>query len=238
MNTTDNEFIYNWSGALSKTNSGEKLVTTRLAQNYREKGLSPVQIEDILLSDGYTSSSVTSAIGEVFADRIATEAPRSQRFAMVAPAQYDEVVPQINDALDRLGPIEFVNRLASAEDPILFVDNKKLPAWYRLAESAIEDPYARIVLHRELKPFVEEAMYTSVILAENNALPVREAGEPDEYLVGSSEKSVRVNLAEGTSTGQRFAQGNFGDFGLACEHIIRAADYASPEGRLKRAIRS
>ena len=237
-NTIDFDLIYNWGGTLSKTDGGARLVTIRLASNYREAGLEPSQIEDILLSDGYRQDTVSSAIGEVFADRIASEEPtKPQRFAMVAPARYAEVQPLINEAFDRLGPIDFVNRLAMSKDPILFVDKKQLKSWYRLAQRAAEEPYAREIMHNELQPFVEEAMYTSVILAEKNALPVREADKDGEYLLGDGDHCVRVNLAEGTSNGKRFINGNFADFGLACEHIVRAAEYASPEGRLRRALK-
>ena len=71
-NTIDFDLIYNWGGTLSKTDGGARLVTIRLASNYREAGLEPSQIEDILLSDGYRQDTVSSAIGEVFADRQGT----------------------------------------------------------------------------------------------------------------------------------------------------------------------
>jgi hypothetical protein len=43
-------------------------------------------------------------------------------------------------------------------------------------------------------------------------------------------------LESGTCSCSRFAQGHFGDFGLACEHIVAAADKVSPHQRLLKAI--
>jgi hypothetical protein len=39
-----------------------------------------------------------------------------------------------------------------------------------------------------------------------------------------------------TSTSDKFTQGNYADFGLADEYLVKAADTVSPYQRLKRAL--
>jgi hypothetical protein len=47
-----------------------------------------------------------------------------------------------------------------------------------------------------------------------------------------------VDLTSGTSTSEKFTQGNYATFGLADEYMVSAVNSISPYERLKRALNS
>ena len=49
--------------------------------------------------------------------------------------------------------------------------------------------------------------------------------------------SAEVDLSSATSSSEKFIGGNYVDFGLAEEFMVKAADTVSPYQRLKRALK-
>jgi len=48
---------------------------------------------------------------------------------------------------------------------------------------------------------------------------------------------AEVDLSNATSSSDKFIGGNYVDFGLADEYMVKAADTVSPYQRLKRALK-
>jgi hypothetical protein len=118
------------------------------------------------------------------------------------------------------------------------INEKSYNSYLRLASIAINDQNAMNQLHGDLKKWFEESMYVSVCAAKSSKNQIRVASTADGKFVATNERgaSCDVCLESGTCSCSRFAQGHFGDFGLACEHIVAAADKVSPHQRLLKAI--
>jgi hypothetical protein len=94
-------------------------------------------------------------------------------------------------------------------------------------------------LHTELKPWVEEALLNSVLVAEKEKSNIVTADKNKQvYKVAMRKGEATVDLTSGTSTSEKFTQGNYATFGLADEYMVSAVNSISPYERLKRALNS
>ena len=59
----------------------------------------------------------------------------------------------------------------------------------------------------------------------------------NKYVISTNKGSAEVDLSNATSTSNKFIEGNYSDFGLADEFLIKVADTVSPYQRLKRALK-
>lgn len=236
-NKNTDELILNWTNTIRGAPAGERMVISELANQYHRRGFSRQESLDMLLSDGYDAEVAGKAVTALYPGEAAKQ---PVRYAMVTPTSYRDVRPLVDSAFDRLGHEEFINALTLAARPIIKTSKKGLLSWYRLAEQAANDPAAREFLHEEISPYISETMYHSVLLAENTPAEIRRlANANDLFLVETKyEAPVTVDLAEATSTGERFIGGRFSEFGIADEHLVRVAQMVSPYERLQRAIRA
>ena len=229
------DIIQNWGNALRQTSQGLKVIVAQRAEEYKDRGFSVAEARDMLDAQQFEANVVDDVLASVYETRQVQA--QSVREAMVCPNSYNEVREFINNALDNMKPKEFVNKLARCADPILRLNDKNLASWYRLAEQAQNDNYARTMLHQDLKPWIEEAIYSSVLASRaDTASRVKDCGN-DRFVVAAKKfEGANVNITAGTCDCSKFTHSNFGEFGLACEHLIKVAETVSPLQRLKRAI--
>jgi hypothetical protein len=90
-------------------------------------------------------------------------------------------------------------------------------------------------LHVALKPFIEETLLNNVLIAQSQDAEIKTASK-NKYVVSMRKGTAEVDLLSATSTSDKFTQGNYADFGLADEYLVKAADTVSPYQRLKRAL--
>ena len=92
--------------------------------------------------------------------------------------------------------------------------------------------------HTTLKKWFEESMYVSVCAAKSSKNGIRVASSTNGKYIATNERgaSCEVCIESGSCSCGKFQNGNFGAFGLACEHIIAAADMVSPHQRLIKAM--
>ena len=130
---------------------------------------------------------------------------------------------------------EFVKRLCSGQHSIIKTDEKGLQQWNRWAEMAKTSRNGMDNLHVALKPFIEETLLNNVLIAQSQTAEIKTASK-NKYVVSMRKGSAEVDLLSATSTSDKFTQGNYADFGLADEYLVKAADTVSPYQRLKRAL--
>lgn len=231
------EMIYNWRNELRQNVQGEQFVAAQTAENYKQRGFTAAETLEMLAADKCDLRIAEAAVKSVFEPEAKTAAKKETRTAQVVPTSYADVAPIIENTLSRLSAREFVDRLTRSEAPIIRMASANVESLQRLAAQAKEEPYALSVLHDELRPWVEDAMLKSVLLAEKEPAQVTAASKnSSRYKVASRKEVAEVDLDNGTSTGSRFQKGHFADFGLADEFMVRAADVTSPYQRLKRAL--
>ena len=170
----------------------------------------------------------------------AVEAPVAKKVEVaVVPTKYADCAPTIERSLERLSAREFAKRLCSGPYAVVKIDNKQFDSWVRLAELAKTSSNARTALHTELKPWVEEALLNSVLVAQKEKGNIVTADKNKQvYKVAMRRGEATVDLTSGTSTSEKFTEGNYALFGLADEYMVSAADSVSPYERLKRALSS
>ena len=235
---TEADIIYNWQNGLRQNTQGERMVAAQSAADYQKKGYNAQEALELLAANSFDLRIAEQAVYTVYGKEAqAANAKANIRTAMVIPTSYADVKPIVEDTLKRLSAKEFIDRLTKSEAPIVRVSQKGLESWYRLASNAKQDAHALNTLHSELKPWVEETMLKSVLLAEREEARVqRLAKEEKRFKVAMRKEAAEVDLDAGVSTGSRFQKGNFGDFGLADEFMVQAADHVSPFERLRRAL--
>ena len=239
MQVQSEDIIANWSNSLRQTRSGERMIVAQVAEGYKSRGFNSTEATQMLDAQRFDTSLVDDVVAETYGlSREADSTPVRTREAMLCPNSYREVIAFIDESLENLSPKQFVNKLALSDDPILKISEKSLASWYRLAEAAKSDQHARGMLHKDLKPWVEEAIYLCVLAARKMDGKFKGASANSTRMSYATKKFVEaeVDLNAGTCTCDKFNKGNFKDFGLACEHLIKAADTVSPLQRLKRAI--
>lgn len=222
MNLQNDEMIYNWSNSLRQNDDGARFIAAQTAASLRERGFSAPEALDVMVADEFNQDIAKSAVAATYFEP-AAEVPAAKRTAKVVPTSYGDILPFVENALKLMPTREFVDKLSAGSAPILRVSQRSLQSWNRLAGLAKDNDSALSQLHRDLRPWMEEAMLNSVLIAESDSTRT------------ASKKSV-TDLGKGTCDCARFIGGNFATFGLACEHIVVAADHASPHQRLIRAL--
>lgn len=230
------DMLLNWRNTLQRTTDGAKYVAAQTALNYRASGYSADETIDLMVGEYFDVDLAKEVVAQVYGEsKTNISQGQTPRIAMVAPTSYNDVVPFVEGALTKLSPSQFADVILN---DLLVASDRDKDGWRRLAQQAVHDPIAKNILHEDLRPWVEEAMLNAVLLAEKNQARVVEADAASrKYIVATNNHTFEVNLTEGTCTCDAFNRGNFGVLGLACEHIVRAADTVSPFQRLTRALR-
>jgi len=235
--TQSEEFLYNWNNQLaSGTQRERQTLLMREAQSLRKAGYEQREALDMLLADHQDVVAVEGAIGYVFADAKPENAKEVSAEAVV-PTSYKDIAPIIETRLAEMGPEKFIGALCDAAYPIVRTSQRGRESLVRLADSALSMRHAMSSLHDTLAPYFETAMLDSVLLA--NKLETRVAEKQTGiYDCETKKGSVTVDIRQASSTSDRFVGGNFSEFGLACEYMVKVADHISPHERLRKAVNS
>jgi len=235
--TQSDEFIYNWNNQLTAGTQRERqTVLVREAQALRNSGYEQREALDMLLADHTDVTAVEGAIEFVFADAKA-ENTKTVTASVVVPTSYKDIQSVVETRLSEMGPNNFVSALCDSEYPIIRTSKRGRESLVRLAESATNMRQAMNSLHETLAPYFETGILDSVLLADKLNARVAEKNN-GVFECEASKSTVTVNIREAFSNSARFTGGKFADFGLACEYIVKVADYVSPHERLKKAINS
>lgn len=223
---------------LSKSESGKRIVISEQVENLKAKGFTADETFDILASKDYNSVNLIENIVNESYGKVSSNRKQTVKEAFVSPTNYNEIKDNVNDQLNKLGPLNFINKLARSNDPIMPVNDKSYSSYLRLAKAAYEDPNQLPILHNSLGKWFEEAMYVSVCAAKSNKNDIRVASVKDKFIATNSRNaSYEISLENGTCTCPKFTQSHYGDFGLACEHIVAASEKVSPHQRLLKAVK-
>ena len=231
-NTSD-DLIYNWRNELKGHSSGMKVVASAHAVKLKNQGFNKDEVVELLAAENFDLNLVKKVASVVFDEE--SNVKTAMEVAVV-PTKYADCAPIIEKTLEKLSAKEFVNKLTQGNHPIVRADDKAFESWKRLAELAKKNYNARLSLHAELKPWVEEALLNNVLVAETSDVQMKTASK-NKYVVSMRHGSAEVDLANGTSTSAKFQEGNYELFGLADEFMVKAADSVSPYERLKRALK-
>ena len=221
---------------LSKSENGKRIIISEQVDKLQSRGFTAEESFDILASKDFENLSlIENVINDKFG-KTASKKDRLTKEAYVCPSSYNEIKNNVKDQLVKLGPINFVNKLARSENPIMPVNDKSYNSYLRLATSAIKDTESMNQLHSELKKWFEEAIYVSVCAAKTKN-EIRVASVDGNYVATNGRYNYDVNLENGTCNCNKFTKSHYGDFGLACEHIVAAASKVSPHQRLIKAMK-
>ncbi len=235
-NKNNDEFIYNWRNELKQSQDGALLVASRMASRLKSSGFGKNDVIELLAVENFDIELCNRVASKLFD---AAEAPVEKKVEVaVVPTKYADCAPTIERSLERLSAREFTKRLCSGPYAVVKIDNKQFDSWVRLAELAKTSSNARTALHTELKPWIEEALLNSVLTAQKEKSNVTADKNNKTYRVAMRRGEATVDLNSGTSTSEKFTQGNYATFGLADEYMVSAADSISPYERLKRALNS
>lgn len=239
MNLEQVDAIEYWLDKIKETDNGSRYAARKYAMKYKEAGYSPETALESLISDDFSIDAAEGAITDVYG----SQGEESSRFASknsskpIIPASYSEVAPVVEDSLRKLGAAEFITRLCKSQNPIVKMSSKSINKLANLAQEALADRTAMNMLHDSLAPWFEESMLNSVLLAENmKARVMKSKAEDGKFKVVTSQESAVVNMRTATSTGKRFVEGNFSDFGLADEYMVCVSEELTPEFHLRKAL--
>ena len=232
----NDDFIYNWRNELKQHADGAYLVAKRMASNLKDKGLSKNDVVELLAVENFDIDLARRVASKVF-DTNEKVAENNTIEVSVVPTKYADCAPIIERSLIKLSAKEFAKRLCSGPYAIVKTDEKSFDSWVRLAELAKTSANGKHNLHTELKPWVEEALLNSVLVAQTER-PVITASDKTNnvFKVAMRRGEATVNLSAGTSSSEKYTKGNYETFGIADEFIVSAADTVSPYQRLKRAL--
>ena len=231
-NTSD-DLIYNWRNELKGHSSGMKVVASAHAVKLKNQGFNKDEVVELLAAENFDLNLVKKIASTVFDEE--TNVKTAMEVAVV-PTKYADCAPIIEKTLEKLSAKEFVNKLTQGNHPIVRADEKSFESWKRLAELAKKNYNARLSLHAELKPWIEEVLLNNVLVAQTSEGQMKTASK-NKYVVSMRHGSAEVDLTNGTSTSVKFQEGNYELFGLADEFMVKAADSVSPYERLKRALK-
>lgn len=231
-NTSDN-MIYNWRNELRAHNDGVFVVASSQAFKYKNQGFNKSEVVELLAAENFDLDVANRVASKLFDDK--TVSNKETVSVAVVPTKYSDCAPIIERSLEKLSAKEFVKRLTIGEHSIVKADAKSIESWRRLAELAKTNSNAKAELHKELKPWVEETLLNSVLIAQSEKSEIKTASK-NKYVVSMRRGSAEVDLSNATSTSNKFVEGNYADFGLADEFMVSAADCISPYSRLKRAL--
>lgn len=232
----NDDFIYNWRNELKQHADGAYLVAKRMASNLKDKGLSKNDVVELLAVENFDIDLARRVASKVF-DTNEKVAENNTIEVSVVPTKYADCAPIIERSLIKLSAKEFAKRLCSGPYAIVKTDEKSFDSWVRLAELAKTSANGKHNLHTELKPWVEEALLNSVLVAQNERPVITASDKTNKvFKVAMRRGEATVNLSAGTSSSEKYTKGNYETFGIADEFIVSAADTVSPYQRLKRAL--
>ena len=223
--------------ALSKSESGKRIIISEQVDKLQSRGFTAEEAFDILASNDFENLSLIENIIQDKFGKVSSAKKNNVRQSFVCPTTYSEIKSVVQDQLKKLGPVNFINALSRTEKPIMPINDKSYSSYLRLASAAYSDSSKMNNLHTELKKWFEEAMYVSVCAAKSSKNDLRVASVNNNYVAYDNNKPYDVNLENGTCTCYKFAKSHYGDFGLACEHLVAAADKVSPHQRLLKAVK-
>lgn len=228
------DMIYNWRNELRAHNDGVYVVANSQATKYKSLGYGKSEVVELLAADNFDLDVATRVASKLFDTPETTQKPSVQ--VAVVPTRYEDCVPVIEKSLERYSAKEFVKRLCTGPHAIVKTDEKGLGFWKRVAEMAKTSLQGKSNLHASLKPFVEEALLNSVLIAQSEKPEIKTASK-NKYVVSMRRGTAEVDLLNGTSNSAKYTEGNYADFGIADEFMVSAADTVSPYERLKRALK-
>ena len=232
----NDDFIYNWRNELKQHADGAYLVAKRMASNLKDKGLSKNDVVELLAVENFDIDLARRVASKVF-DTNEKVAENNTIEVSVVPTKYADCAPIIERSLIKLSAKEFAKRLCSGPYAIVKTDEKSFDSWIRLAELAKTSANGKHNLHTELKPWVEEALLNSVLVAQNERPVITASDKTNKvFKVAMRRGEATVDLSAGTSSSDKYTRGNYETFGIADEFIVSAADTVSPYQRLKRAL--
>ena len=232
----NDDFIYNWRNELKQHADGAYLVAKRMASNLKDKGLSKNDVVELLAVENFDIDLARRVASKVF-DTNEKVAENNTIEVSVVPTKYADCAPIIERSLIKLSAKEFAKRLCSGPYAIVKTDEKSFDSWVRLAELAKTSANGKHNLHTELKPWVEEALLNSVLVAQNERPVITASDKTNKvFKVAMRRGEATVDLSAGTSSSDKYTKGNYETFGIADEFIVSAADTVSPYQRLKRAL--
>jgi hypothetical protein len=232
----NDDFIYNWRNELKQHADGAYLVAKRMASNLKDKGLSKNDVVELLAVENFDIDLARRVASKVF-DTSEKVAEKNTIEVSVVPTKYADCAPIIERSLIKLSAKEFAKRLCSGPYAIVKTDEKSFDSWVRLAELAKSSANGKHNLHTELKPWVEEALLNSVLVAQNEKPVITASDKTNKvFKVAMRRGEATVDLSAGTSSSDKYTKGNYETFGIADEFIVSAADTVSPYQRLKRAL--
>lgn len=247
--TDTNEFALDWQRLLRTQREGARLVASERAASLKEEGYSPIEALDLLIADRFSSTDAKYAVASLWGAVESAPAVRAAQKVAVVPESYDDARPAIDAALDAVEHGEdFIDKLAFSSHPILNIKSRHAGEYVRLAERARRSATERENLHAALRPWVEETMLYSVLQAEKQQRVTRVSEDRETGRITVAVEMGRgmnryaeeciCSLERGTCSCERFQGGNFAEFGLACEHLVAAAQACAPENKLLRAVNS
>lgn len=229
-----NDMIYNWRNELRSHQDGVFVVANSQAQKYKNQGFDKSQVVELLAADNFDLDVANRVASKLF-DTSDNNVPKTAIEVAVVPTKYSDCAPIIEKTLTKLSSKEFVKRLCSGPHSIIKTDEKGLNQWNRWAEMAKTSRVGMDNLHIALKPFIEETLLNNVLIAQSQSADIKTAST-NKYVVSMKKGTAEVDLSSATSSSEKFTQGNYVDFGLADEYMVKAADTVSPYQRLKRAL--
>jgi hypothetical protein len=229
-----NDMIYNWRNELRSHQDGMYVVANSQAQKYKNQGFDKSEVVELLAADNFDLDVANRVASKLF-DTAGNDVQKTAFEVAVVPTRYSDCAPIIEKTLTKLSAKEFVKRLCSGQHSIIKADEKGLQQWSRWAEMAKTSRVGMNNLHVALKPFIEETLLNNVLIAQSQDAEIKTASK-NKYVVSMRKGTAEVDLLSATSTSDKFIQGNYADFGLADEYLVKAADTVSPYQRLKRAL--
>jgi hypothetical protein len=221
---------------LSKSENGKRIIISEQVDKLQKKGFAAEEVLDILASNDINNINLIETVVNEKFGKFSSSKTQNIRESYVCPTSFSEVKNIVEDKLFELGPVNFINRLARSESPIMPVNDKSYNSYLRLATAAVKDNNVNL-LFPELKKWFEEAMYLAVCAAKSNKNEIRVASNNSSYSATVNNRIYNVNLKEGICDCSKFTKSNYADFGLACEHIVAASEKASPHQRLLKAVK-
>lgn len=229
-----NDMIYNWRNELRSHQDGVFVVANSQAQKYKNQGFDKSEVVELLAADNFDLDVANRVASKLF-DTADNKAHKTAIEVAVVPTRYSDCAPIIEKTLTKISAKEFVKRLCSGPHSIVKTDEKGLNQWQRWAEMAKTSRVGMDNLHVALKPFIEETLLNNVLIAQSQEAEIKTASK-NKYVVSMRKGTAEVDLSSATSSSDKFNQGNYADFGLADEFLVKAADTLSPYQRLKRAL--
>ena len=228
------DMIYNWRNELRSHNDGVYVVASSQATKYKSQGFDKSEIIELLAADNFDIDVANRVASNLFNETIVEEIKPVE--VAVVPTKYSDCIPVIERTLSKYSARDFVKKLCVGPYSIVKTDEKGLEHWQRIAEIAKNTNQGVSNLHAALKPWVEEALLNSVLLAENDKPEIKTASK-NKYVVAMKKGVAEVDLENAHSSSAKFTEGNYSLFGLADEFIVSAANAVSPYSRLKRALK-